>query len=115
MTEVKAPIRPDYDKAWVRGWEYIGQEGTGYFERLRLERGWTREDVWQLTDGHLDPGVQAVYEGEFAPAWLPDLETIIELANLYGTSPGKLLDGCFEEKGRELLAEEEEDEARQGA
>lgn len=111
MSDVKAPIKPDYTKAWVLGWEYISQEGTSYFERLRLERGWSREDVWQLTDGHLDPGVQAVYEGEFAAAWVPDLETIIDLAHIYGMTPGQILDECFEEKGREILAEEARDEA----
>lgn len=107
-----APVKHDFSKAWVRGWEHIAQEGTSYFQRLREARGWSRQDVWDLTDGHLDPGVQAVYEGEWAPAWAPDVDTLIDLAHIYGTSPGQLLDGCFEEKGRELLAEEEEDERK---
>jgi len=40
---------------------------------------------------------------------MPNLEELEALAFLYGTSPGALLDRCYEERGRFLREEEEGD------
>lgn len=98
-------IKPDYNLVWVRGSEYISQEGTSFWARLRVERGWSRDDVYELSDWILNPGTQSLFEGDWGPC-MPSLEEIEALAVLYGRKPGELLDECYEEKGRELLASE---------
>lgn len=103
MPETQTPIEPDFSKAWVRGEEYIGQEGSSYWTRIREGRGWSRDDVYELTDYQLCPAAQELLESEWGPS-MPDLHELILLAHLYGERPGDLLNECFEQKGRELLA-----------
>lgn len=106
---VLEPIKPDYSKAWVRGYEQVTQEGTSYFTRLREERGWTREQVYELTDWMLDPATQALIEGDYGIGGIWDFDHLYWLAVLYDKSPGDILNEIYEEKGRELLAEEAAD------
>lgn len=100
------PIEADYELPWVRGHEYIGQEGTDYWRKLREARGWTHEDVYELTNCLLTPGQQMIIEGEYTGGWVSDVDDLIVLAVLYGRKPGELLDECFESKGRELAEDE---------
>lgn len=106
MKETMEPIKPDYSKAWVRGEEHIGQEGTGFWQRKREQRGWSREDVYELTDFVLDPLTLGLIEGDYGCGGVWDMRQLIDLAHLYGESPGAMLDQCFEEMGRELMAED---------
>jgi hypothetical protein len=101
-----SPVKPDYSQAWVRGWEYISQEGTSFWTGLREAHGYTRDHINELADGTLPPPVQELFECDWGPS-LPELDDLITLATVYGCKPGELLDRCFEEKGRILIAEEE--------
>ena len=101
------PIEPDYSLAWVRGWEYVSQEGTSLIEKLREERGWSREDVWELTDGQIDPNTLGLIEGDYGIGYPYEVDHLISLAVLFGCRPGELLDRIYEEKGSELLAEDD--------
>lgn len=103
MTKLLDPIKPDYDKAWVRGWGHINQEGTTYWRELREQRGWSREDIELLTDGCVPPPVQEMFEDY---PTMPSREDLEALAIVYSSTPGRLLDSCYEAKGAELLTEE---------
>lgn len=107
MNTALTPIKPDYTQPWVRGWEYILTEGTTFWTRLREERGWTREQVHELTDYVLSPAEQELLEGEWGPG-MPTLAQLELLAVLYGRRPGELLDECYEEKGYVLIAEDDD-------
>lgn len=100
---------PDFTEAWVVGHEYVSQEGTSFFRKLREEAGYTRENIADMTAGlaFLPPPAQELFED-----WLdlPNLEQLIALAVVYDTSPGELIDRCFREKGAQLLAERADDE-----
>ena len=106
MPENLTPIKPDYTQAWVRGQEHIGQEGTSFWTDIRKARGWSRDDVYELTDWLLCPAEQEILESEWGPG-MPDRDQLEILAVLYGCKPGALLDECYEIKGRELLAEDD--------
>lgn len=99
----------DYSLPWVRGWEYVIQEGSGTVQRLREERGWTRDDVYDLTGGSIDPNTLGLIEGEYGPGVPWEVDQLVELAVVFDMKPGELLDLIYEEKGRELLAEETRD------
>ncbi len=105
----KTPIQADYDLPWVRGWEYVIQEGSGTVQRLREERGWSRDDVHELTDFQLDPNTLGLIEGEYGAGMPWETDHLVMLAILFEMKPGELLDLIYEEKGRELLAEEARD------
>jgi len=102
--EIKEAIKPDYSKPWVRGEEYICQEGTEFWRRLREERDWTMDDVELLTDGMVTIPAQMIFEDYPGQ---PDLHELVALAVIYDTSPGKLLDDCYESKGREIMEDED--------
>jgi hypothetical protein len=103
----KSPIKPDYSLPWVLGWEYVMQEGSSLVRRLREERGWTRDDVYELTDYTLDPNTLGLIEGEYGIGLPWEIDQLVTLAVLFDMSPGQLLDRIYEDKGRELLAEED--------
>lgn len=103
--ETLKPIKEDFRWPWARGEEHIRQEGTSFWQRLREERGWTRQDVWELTDYVLDPAQQAVIEGDYQPGLVWEMEDLCALATLYGRAPGELLDASFDEAGEMLLGE----------
>lgn len=105
------PKEPDYNLPWVRGWEYICQEGQDYILKQRDQRGWTREDVHDMTEGSLDPNTQGLIEGDYGGGQIPDLDDLVCYAILFDTSPGKLLDDILEQKGRQLLAEDDPEPA----
>lgn len=88
---------------WQRGAEYVAQEGSELWQKLREERGWSREDVEEKTD-LVCWERQTMFEDR---PDMPDLQELEALATIYETSPGALLDRCFEEKGKELREEEE--------
>lgn len=101
------PIKPDYSQAWVLGHEHISQEGTTFWQRKREEKGWTREDVHELTDWQLDPNTLGLIEGDYGPGTVWELDHLTTLAVLYGMRPGEMLDACFEEKGFQILEEDD--------
>lgn len=104
MADTLKPIKPDFSLPWVRGWEHVSQEGSSYWRKLREARGWTRDDVYELTDWMINPATQALIEQEYGPC-MPDREELEYLAFLYGRKPGEMLDECYEEIGRVLAAE----------
>lgn len=99
------PIKEDFSLPWVRGREYVQQEGTSFFKDLRAEKGWTQDEVFELSDWILNPAIQAMLEQEWGP-YLPTLDELETLAVLYGRKPGELLDEMYERKGNELIREE---------
>lgn len=101
------PIKPDYKLAWVRGWEHVNQEGTGFIQREREARGWTRDDVYEMADWMLDPNTQGLIEGEYGPGLPFEIDHLVVYAVLFEMKPGELLDAIYEEKGRELLVEDD--------
>lgn len=103
------PIEEDFSQPWVRGHEYICQEGTNYWLKQREARGWTHDEVHDLTDGALTPAMQMLIEGEYTGGWVEDVSQLVVLAVLYGRKPGEMLDECFETKGRELVEQEADD------
>lgn len=109
----KETVDPDYSLAWVRGWEYVYQDGSTLIERMRKERGWTRQDVHHLAGGEWDlhPGVQAEVEGDYSLAMVTEIDQLISYAIIFGCRPGELLDRIFEEAGEKLLDEDEQDAA----
>jgi hypothetical protein len=110
MSNIDQPLKPiefDYSLPWVRGWEYISQEGSSLIERMRKERGWSREDVWELTDGVIDPNTLGLIEGDYGIGYPFEVDHLIYLAALFGCRPGELLDRIYEEKGNELLEEDD--------
>lgn len=100
------PIEPDFSQDWVRGAEHTAQEGSEFWQKKREEKGWSREDVEQLTDGMVIVERQTMFEDR--PDF-PDLQELEALAHIYETSPGALLDAAFEEWGALLRSEEEGD------
>lgn len=100
-----APIKPNYDLPWVRGEEHVATEGTSFWQRQREAKGWTREDVEALSDYVLCVPLQMLWEEHVT---MPDVQYLTTLAFLYETSPGRLLDDCYEEKGRVLIAEDQD-------
>lgn len=106
MSTALDPIKADYTKPWVRGWEYVMQEGSGYIQRERAARGWSRADVYELTDYELDPNTQGLIEGEYGVGIPWEIDHLVTYATLFDTTPGALLDAIYEEKGRELLADD---------
>lgn len=102
------PIKPNYELPWVRGMEYVRQEGSTLVQRMREERGWTRDDVHELTDWALDPNTLGLIEGEYGAGIPWEIEHLDMLAVLFDTTPGKLLDRIYEEKGHELIAEDDD-------
>lgn len=100
------PIKPNYDLPWVRGWEYVIQEGSSYIQHARKARGWTRENVWDLSDGVLDPATQALIEGDYGIGHPWEIDQLVTYAVLFETTPGRLLDTIYETKGTQLLAED---------
>lgn len=103
MTKEEQPV-----KAWELGQESVDQEGTGFWQRLREERGWSREDVEERTDGMIRAWEQIGWEDDLA---FPDVEQLAELARLYDTTPGSLLDNCYCEKGEPIKYELDHDGA----
>lgn len=103
MSDTATKIKPDYTQPWERGAEYVWQEGTGVWQKLREDAGLTREQFHEATDWFLHPARQELIED--ALGW-PEYEELEWYARLAGTSPGRLLDRIFEEKGRELIAED---------
>lgn len=101
------PIKADYSLAWVCGMEYVNQEGSGVVQRMREERGWSREDVYELTDYMLNPNELGMIEGEYGPGVPFEIEHLTTLAVLFGCRPGELLDRIYEEKGSRLLEEDD--------
>lgn len=97
---------------WRIGAEYISQEGSRLWQQLREERGWTRGVVEEKTDWFVIHERQEMFEDR---PDMPDIGELESLAILYGTSPGALLDRCYETKGRELREEEERDDRREKA
>jgi hypothetical protein len=89
------------------GSEYVSQEGTTFWERLRTERGWTRDDVERLTEKEATEGfgVPVIHERqemfEERPDF-PDLQELEALATLYDMTPGQLLDRCYTEEGERI-------------
>lgn len=86
---VKPAIEPNFDFAWERGNEAAAQEGQDVLRLLRLENGWTWDDVHELTDYAVPPPRQELLE-DFQ-AW-PDFDEIVALARIYGMTPGGLTD-----------------------
>lgn len=105
------PIQPDYDQAWVVGEEHVGQDGTYFWKRLREEQGWSQEDVYALTGFMLSPPEQMMIESAYQPGYVGDVRQLVMLAVIYGRKPGELLDECFEDAGREIIAERKVDDA----
>jgi hypothetical protein len=111
MPEINAlgEVQPDFDQAWVVGHEYIDQEGTTFWKKLREDHGYSREDVEAMSTGlcYLSIPEQALFEDY---PGMPSVEHLVTLAAIYDTTPGALLDRCFEEKGKELIEERRQDE-----
>lgn len=116
VRKYRDPVKVDYTQPWVRGDEYIGTEGTSFWQRLREAAGLTREDVSDLTreQGWVTVGQQMDIEGDEGPGTIWRIADLVALAHVYGRSPGELLDACLEEKGCELLAGDMADEGDEG-
>jgi hypothetical protein len=71
--------KKDWRWPWVRGDEYIEQEGTSFWQRLREERGWSREDVWDLTGDLVNPAEQALIEGDYGNGYIWEIDDLIAL------------------------------------
>lgn len=101
--------QPDFTKFWVVGHEYISQEGTDFFKKLREEAGLTRENIETLSGyiGFVSVPQQMMFEDY---PGIPTLDELVALAVIYDTSPGALIDRCFSKKGAQLLAERAADE-----
>jgi hypothetical protein len=112
MSEKRTPLearKHDWRWPWVRGYEYISQEGTSFWRRLREAHGLSREDVYELSEYSLTPARQADIEGDYAAGAVWEMDDLLTLATIYGRAPGELLDASLDEKGSELLAGDMQD------
>lgn len=102
----RKPIGPDFSRDWVVGAEHIAQDGSDFWQKKREQMGWSRQEVEELTDGMVIVERQTMFEDR---PYFPELDELEALAHIYATSPGALLDACFEERGMLLRGEEEAD------
>lgn len=103
-------VEGNYELAWEVGYEYVGQEGTNVFTVLREDRGWTQEDVEQLTGGMVPIPIQMMLE-DYPIGGHVDVDELVHLARIYGLSPGGLLDLIFVTAGQRILDERKLDES----
>lgn len=96
-------LATDFSQPWTRGLEYIEQEGTPAWQEIRERHGLTPEQVELLSESQVM--WEEVHMLEDRPG-LPTLQQLEFYARLEGTSPGALLDGVLEAKGRELMGDD---------
>lgn len=97
-------IKPDFTKAWEIGCEYVMQEGSGVWQKIREEAGYTREELYEALDYMaLHPARQQLLE-EIVD-W-PEWEELEWYARIADMTPGQLIDYIYITKGEEILKDE---------
>jgi release factor glutamine methyltransferase len=91
---------------WETGANYVHENGSPLWRMLRQEKGWSRDDVWEKTDGICLPPAQEIWEDHIG---FPEWEELEALATLYELTPGELLDRVYEMQGRMIRKEHEEE------